>query len=80
MTYEQILDAYRQMSSKTKKLKFGLHTMIGSNELNEDNLIWTANMMFDLYDDISNKYQPPDFINIGAGLEYHINLTKKNLI
>ena len=67
-TTEQLYDAYAQMKSKGVK-RFGLHTMVASNELDPQYIIDTATLLFDLVVDISKKVGITfDFINIGGGI------------
>ncbi|SMB87204.1 diaminopimelate decarboxylase [Desulfonispora thiosulfatigenes DSM 11270] len=68
LTKDQIFEAYKIMKEKDVK-RFGLHTMIISNELNPDFFIETANMMFDLVIEIKNKLDVSiEFVNFGGGL------------
>ncbi|WP_207804905.1 hypothetical protein, partial [Rhodopseudomonas palustris] len=46
LTREQVFEAFRICKAKGVK-RFGLHTMVISNELNPDSFVGTANMMFD---------------------------------
>ena len=67
-TTEQLYDAYAQMKAKGVK-RFGLHTMVASNELDPQYIIDTATLLFDLVVDISGKVGITfDFINIGGGI------------
>ncbi len=67
-TREQLLEGYRICQEKGIK-RFGLHTMIISNELNPDFFIETAKMMFELAAEINEKLGiKPEFINLGGGL------------
>ena len=67
-TTEQLYDAYAQMKAKGVK-RFGLHTMVASNELDPQYIIDTATLLFDLVVDISRKVGITfDFINIGGGI------------
>ena len=67
-TTEQLYDAYAQMKAKGVK-RFGLHTMVASNELDPQYIIDTATLLFDLVVDISKKVGITfDFINIGGGI------------
>lgn len=68
MTHEQILQAVEVCQNKGVK-RFGLHTMIVSNELAADYLVGTATMMFDLAVEIKEKLGVSvEFINLGGGL------------
>jgi len=67
-TREQLFDAYAQMKAKGVK-RFGLHTMVASNELDPQYIIDTATLLFDLVVEISAKVGITfDFINIGGGV------------
>ena len=68
VSHEQITDAYRQAMERGAK-KFGLHTMLASNELNYSYMVQTAQMLLGLVEDISKELNISfEFINIGGGL------------
>lgn len=68
MTHAQILRAVEVCRDKGVK-RFGLHTMIVSNELAADYLVETATMMFTLAVEIKEKLGVAvEFINLGGGL------------
>lgn len=68
LTKEQLFDAYRIMKEKGT-VRFGLHTMIASNELNPDAFVETAGMLFDLVMEISGKLGITfEFVNLGGGI------------
>jgi diaminopimelate decarboxylase len=68
LTRPQVLDAYRIMKDKGVR-RFGLHTMVASNELNPDYFIQTADMLFDLVNEIyETDGIKMDFINMGGGI------------
>lgn len=68
ITKEQLLQAYRLAQSKGVR-RFGLHTMVISNELNPDSFIATARMMFDLAVEIHQKTGiRVELINLGGGI------------
>ena len=68
LTKEQIFQAYKIMKEKNVK-RFGIHTMIASNELNPDYFVETANMLIDLIIEIYKELQITfEFINIGGGI------------
>ncbi|MFA6064334.1 MAG: diaminopimelate decarboxylase [archaeon] len=68
LTREQLFEAYKIAKQKGVK-RFGLHTMLASNELRSDAFIQTAEMLFDLVVEISNKVGIKfDFINLGGGI------------
>lgn len=68
LTREQLFEGYRILKKKGVK-RFGLHTMIASNELNPQYFIETAKMLFELVAEISKKVGIKfEFINIGGGI------------
>ncbi len=67
LTHEQILKAY-EICQKRGAKRFGLHTMMVSNELAHTSLLETAKMIFDLAVQINQKLGIEfEFINIGGG-------------
>ena len=67
-TREQLFEGYRICQEKGIK-RFGLHTMIISNELNAEFFVETARMMFELAVEINEKSGIKlEFINLGGGL------------
>ena len=65
---DQIIDAYRQAKSRGVK-RFGIHTMLASNELNHEYMVQTSRMLLELIADISAELGITfEFINIGGGL------------
>ncbi len=65
---DQIVDAYRQSKSRGVK-RFGIHTMLASNELNYEYMVQTAQMLLELIATISAELGITfEFINIGGGL------------
>lgn len=73
LTKQQLFDAYRTAKEKGVK-RFGLHTMVISNELNPASFIATAKLMFELavelYEKVGIKLE---FVNLGGGvgIPYH---------
>jgi diaminopimelate decarboxylase len=66
-TREQLFDGYRMLRDKGVK-RFGLHTMVASNELNPDYFVDTADMLFGLVADLSEKLGIRfEFLNLGGG-------------
>jgi len=66
-TREQLFEGYKIMKAKGVT-RFGLHTMVASNELNSDYFVETAQILFDLVRDLSRNLQIDfDFINLGGG-------------
>ncbi len=67
-TTDQLFEAYARMKAKGVK-RFGLHTMVASNELDPQYIIDTATLLFDLVVEISAKVGITfEFINIGGGI------------
>jgi diaminopimelate decarboxylase len=68
LTRTQMLDAYRTMRDLGVR-RFGLHTMVISNELNPDYFIETAVMMFDLAGEIHATLGIQiELVNLGGGI------------
>jgi len=67
-TREQLFAGYRQLKAKGVK-RFGLHTMVASNELNPQYFIDTAEMLFDLAVEIARDVGITfELINLGGGI------------
>jgi len=67
-TREQLFECYRKMKEAGVK-RFGLHTMVASNELDPDYIIDTAKMLLSLVADLSQQLGIEfEFINIGGGI------------
>jgi len=67
-TREQLFEGYRLLKQKGVK-RFGLHTMVASNELNPQYFIDTAEILFDLVGELSRELGITfEFINIGGGI------------
>ena len=65
---DQIIDAYRRARERGAK-RFGLHTMLASNELNHEYMVATTRMLFDVVEKLHEELDIQfDFINIGGGL------------
>ncbi len=68
VSHYQILDAYRQAKDMGIK-RFGLHTMLASNELNYTYMVETSDMLLEMVEYISKELDITfEFINIGGGL------------
>lgn len=68
LTRPQLFEAYRIAKAKGVK-RFGLHTMVISNELNPDSFIATAEMMFELAVEIERACGIQlEFVNLGGGI------------
>jgi len=67
-TREQLFDCYAQMKA-AGVTRFGLHTMVASNELDPEYIIDTAKLLFDLVAEIHDKVGIDfEFVNIGGGI------------
>src|SRR6056297_2030221 len=67
LTHEQIIEAYRLARERGAR-RFGLHTMIVSDERNHEYMITTAEMLLALAEEISARLPINfEFINIGGG-------------
>jgi len=66
-TREQLFEGYRTVRERGVK-RFGLHTMVASNELNPDYFVDTAEMLFslvlDLHRELGIRFE---FVNLGGG-------------
>ncbi|MBW3014322.1 diaminopimelate decarboxylase [Candidatus Woesearchaeota archaeon] len=68
LTRKQIFEAYRRMKEAGSK-RFGLHTMVASNELNANYFVETGRMLIDLVVELSGAVGIEfDFINLGGGV------------
>lgn len=68
LTKPQLFEAYRVARKKGVK-RFGLHTMVISNELNPDSFIATAEMMFTLAAELHQALGIRlEFVNLGGGV------------
>ncbi|PVV10059.1 MAG: diaminopimelate decarboxylase [gamma proteobacterium symbiont of Ctena orbiculata] len=68
VAHDQLLDAYKKAMQRGAR-RFGLHTMLASNELNHAYMVETARMLLDRVVWLSEKLDIRfDFINIGGGL------------
>lgn len=73
ISHDQIIEAYSRARARGAK-RFGIHTMLASNELNYEYMVQTTRMLLELITEISNELDITfDFINIGGGLgiPYH---------
>lgn len=67
-TRDQVIEAYGILKAKGLK-RFGLHTMVASNELNPDYFVETAEILFDLALEIAEKTGVSfEFVNLGGGV------------
>jgi diaminopimelate decarboxylase len=68
VAHDQILEAYRRAQARGAT-RFGLHTMLASNELHHEYMVETARMLLELVEWISGELDIRfEFINIGGGL------------
>jgi len=68
VAHDQLLDAYRLAKAKGAS-RFGLHTMLASNDLNYSYMVETARMLLEMVAWISSELDICfEFINIGGGL------------
>ena len=68
VSHEQLVDAYRAARDRGAK-RFGLHTMLVSNELQADYMVETTRMLLEQVERISAELGIVfEFINIGGGL------------
>ncbi len=68
LTRDQMIEAYATAKDKGVK-RFGLHTMVASNELNTQYFVETADMLLQLLADITEETGVSiDFINFGGGI------------
>ncbi|MBN1496430.1 MAG: diaminopimelate decarboxylase [Spirochaetes bacterium] len=66
-TREQLFDGYRILRDRGVR-RFGLHTMVASNELDPDYFVDTADMLFGLTIDIHRELGIRfEFLNLGGG-------------
>lgn len=67
-TREQLFEGYKILRDKGIK-RFGLHTMVASNELNPDYFIETAEIVFKLVADLSKELGIRfEFVDLGGGI------------
>lgn len=68
LTREQIFEAYKKSRDFGAK-RFGLHTMVASNELNPDYFADTAKMLFELALELKEKLGIKiEFLDLGGGI------------
>ncbi len=67
-TREQLFEGYKK-AKEAGANRFGLHTMVASNELNPEFFIETARMLFSLASDLHRELGIRlDFVNLGGGM------------
>lgn len=68
VTHEQVIDAYRAAMKRGAK-RFGLHTMVCSNELNYEYMVETVKMLLGVIKMVSEELDITfEFMNMGGGL------------
>lgn len=68
LTYDQLFEAYKMAQERGVK-RFGLHTMVISNERRTEGFIYTAKLMFNLAVEIKNRLGITlEFVNLGGGI------------
>jgi diaminopimelate decarboxylase len=68
VAHSQLLDAYR-MAAKRGAARFGLHTMLASNELNPAYMVQTVQMLLEITAWVSDELNiEMEFINMGGGM------------
>lgn len=67
-TREQLIEGYTILKEKGVK-RFGLHTMVASNELDNDYFVETAEIIFDAVAEVKEKVGVDiEFANLGGGI------------
>ena len=67
-THEQMIEGYRILKEKGVK-HFGIHTMVASNELDSSYFVETAEILFNLIVEVSEKLGIHiEFANLGGGI------------
>lgn len=67
-TRDQLIEGYAKLKAKGIK-RFGLHTMVASNELDDNYFVDTAEIIFDAVAEISQKLDIHiEFANLGGGI------------
>lgn len=68
LTREQLFEGYRRALEKGVK-RFGLHTMVASNERHTEAFVFTAKLMFELAIELKRRFGiHVEFVNIGGGI------------
>ena len=68
VAHHQLLDAYK-LASELGSKRFGLHTMLASNELNFTYMVQTVEMLLEIVEWVSEELNIRfEFINMGGGL------------
>ncbi|RME38302.1 MAG: diaminopimelate decarboxylase, partial [Deltaproteobacteria bacterium] len=68
VTHDQVVDAYRQARERGAR-RFGLHTMVASNECDYSYIVETARMILEVAEMVMKELDIRfEFVNIGGGL------------
>ena len=68
LTRDQLFEAYKMAQEKGVK-RFGLHTMVASNERRTEAFVFTAKLMFELAVELKRRLSiHVEFVNIGGGI------------
>jgi diaminopimelate decarboxylase len=68
VTREQLFEAYKTLKDKGVR-RFGLHTMVVSNDLNPNSFVETARMLLELAVEIHERLDIRlEFVNVGGGI------------
>ncbi len=67
MTHQQLVEAYKVASAKGVK-RFGLHTMVASNERNLEYFVETARMLFTIVQEVAALGIRIELVNVGGGI------------
>jgi len=68
LTRDQLFEGYRIAKRKGVQ-RFGLHSMVASNELNGDFFVETARMLFELVVELATQLDiRAEFVNLGGGI------------
>ena len=68
LTRDQLFDGYRELKNRGVT-RFGLHTMVVSNELNSNSFVETARMLFTLAVELSDTLDVRlEWVNLGGGI------------
>lgn len=67
-TRDQLIEGYQRLKAKGIK-RFGLHTMVASNELDDNYFVETAEIIFDVIKEVKEKVDVEiEFANLGGGI------------
>jgi len=67
VTHDQVVPAYRKAMERGAK-RFGLHTMVASNELDYSYMVETARMLLEIAEEVESELGIRfEFLNIGGG-------------